>query len=66
MRHCSFYPLIMSELRRARGTDELGDKDVGGEGSRALETEAVRLTEWLGGVRVMPRFPSPLWRAAGA
>ena len=28
--------------------------------SRALEREAARLTEWLGGTRVLPRFPSPL------
>jgi Winged helix DNA-binding domain len=35
-------------------------EDVGSEGSRALEREAARLTEWLNGVRVLPRFPSPL------
>jgi hypothetical protein len=35
-------------------------EDVGSEGSQALEREAARLTEWLGGVRVLPRFPSPL------
>lgn len=34
--------------------------DVGTEGRSALETEAVRLTEWLAGVRIAPRFPSPL------
>ncbi len=35
-------------------------EDVGAEGLRALEPEAARLTEWLGGTRVLPRFPSPL------
>jgi Winged helix DNA-binding domain len=38
-------------------------EDVGAESERALEREAARLTEWLDGVRVMPRFPSPLWKA---
>jgi Winged helix DNA-binding domain len=35
-------------------------EDVGAEARRALELEAERLTEWLAGVRVLPRFPSPL------
>jgi len=35
-------------------------EDVGSDGLRALEHEAARLTQWLGGVRVLPRFPSPL------
>ena len=35
-------------------------EDVGAEGLGALEREAERLTEWLGGARVLPRFPSPL------
>ena len=38
-------------------------EDVGAEGLDALEQEAARLTEWLGGVRVLPRFPSPLSKA---
>jgi Winged helix DNA-binding domain len=38
-------------------------EDVGAEGERAVEDEAARLTEWLGGTRVLPRFPSPLSRA---
>jgi hypothetical protein len=42
-------------------------EDVGAEGLGALEGEAARLTEWLGGTRVLPRFPSPLSKAlAGA
>jgi hypothetical protein len=35
-------------------------EDVGAEGRRALEHEAERLTEWLSGAKVLPRFPSPL------
>jgi hypothetical protein len=35
-------------------------EDVGKVGRRALEDEATRLTEWLGGTRVVARFPSPL------
>ena len=38
-------------------------EDVGSVGLRALEHEAERLTEWFGGTRVLPRFPSPLSRA---
>ena len=38
-------------------------EDVGAEASQAIEAEAVRLTAWLDGTRVLPRFPSPLWRA---
>jgi hypothetical protein len=42
-------------------------EDVGTEATEALEREAARLTEWLGGTRVLPRFPSPLSKAvAGA
>jgi Winged helix DNA-binding domain len=37
-------------------------EDVGADGRRAIESEAARLNEWLGGVRVLPRFPSPLSR----
>jgi hypothetical protein len=33
---------------------------IGAEGLRALTREAERLTEWFGGTRVLPRFPSPL------
>jgi len=40
-------------------------EDVGAEGKAALEAEAARLTQWLAGVRVTPRFPSPLSRTAG-
>lgn len=36
--------------------------DVGAEALAGIEREAARLTEWLGGTRVMLRFPSPLWR----
>ena len=40
----------------------------GGRGRRraeALEGEAARLSAWLSGTRVLPRFPSPLSKAAG-
>ena len=36
-----------------------------GRGPRS-SVEAARLTEWFGGARVLPRFPSPLSKAAGA
>ena len=35
-------------------------EDVGVEGRRAIEQESERLSEWLGGTRVLARFPSPL------
>ena len=35
-------------------------EDVGSDGRAALESEAARLSEWLGGARAVPRFPSPL------
>jgi hypothetical protein len=37
-------------------------QDVGSGARRALESEAERLAEWFGGVRALPRFPSPLSR----
>ena len=40
-------------------------EDVGAAGRRALEHEAARLTEWLNGTRVSPRFPSPLSKVTG-
>ncbi|MEX1262340.1 MAG: winged helix DNA-binding domain-containing protein [Actinomycetota bacterium] len=39
-------------------------EDVGSEGLHAIEHEAARLTERFGGTRVLPRFPSPLSKAA--
>lgn len=38
-------------------------EDVGAEGEGALQTEAARLTAWLDGTRIAPRFPSPLSKA---
>jgi hypothetical protein len=38
-------------------------EDVGREARKALDGEAARLTEWFGGVRALPRFPSPLAKA---
>ena len=37
-------------------------EDVGKAGRRALADETARLTDWLGGTRVVARFPSPLSR----
>jgi hypothetical protein len=39
--------------------------DIGSDGKRAVEHEAGRLFEWLDGTRIMPRFPSPLWKNDG-
>ena len=39
-------------------------EDVGADARAALDAEADRLTTWLGGQRVAPRFPSPLSRQA--
>ena len=38
--------------------------DIGDEGTRALDAEASRLTEWLGGHRVGTVYTSPLMRSA--
>ena len=37
-------------------------EDAGAGVATEVETEAARLTEWLGAVRVTPRFPTPLQR----
>jgi hypothetical protein len=37
-------------------------EDVGGEASRAIESEGVRLDAWLAGARVTPSFRTPLER----
>jgi hypothetical protein len=37
-------------------------EDVGTDATAAIEAEAARLTDWLGPVRVTPRFPTPLVR----
>lgn len=39
-------------------------EDPGREGRRALQRRAGELTAWLDGVRISPRFPSPLSKAA--
>jgi len=38
-------------------------EDVGREARRAIDAEAARLTRWLAGTCVQPRFPSPLCKA---
>lgn len=37
-------------------------EDIGADATAELDRQAAQLTEWLGGVRVMMRFPSPLSR----
>jgi hypothetical protein len=37
-------------------------EDVGAQGTSSLEQEAAALGEWLGGTRVLPKFPSPISR----
>ena len=34
-------------------------EDPGADARNAIEAEAGRLTEWFGGARILPRFPSP-------
>jgi hypothetical protein len=41
-------------------------EDAGAEVAAAVQAEAARLTEWLGDVRVTPRFPTPLQRQLAA
>jgi hypothetical protein len=41
-------------------------EDVGTETAAAVEAEAARLTDWIGTVRVTPRFRTPLERALTA
>ncbi len=38
-------------------------EDPGPDGRRALQRRADELTSWLDGVRISPRFPSPLSKA---
>jgi hypothetical protein len=40
--------------------------DPGRDGRRALQRRGDELTAWLDGVRISPRFPSPLSKAGGA
>jgi len=40
-------------------------EDLGRDGRRALQRRADELTSWLDGVRISPRFPSPLSKSAG-
>jgi hypothetical protein len=41
-------------------------EDVGGAAADAVESEAARLTSWLGDVRVTPRFATPLQKELSA
>jgi len=38
-------------------------EDPGRAGRQALQRRATELTDWLDGVRISPRFPSPLSKA---
>jgi hypothetical protein len=40
--------------------------DVGRQAAEAIAAEAARLTDWLGDVRVTPRFPTPLQKELAA
>jgi len=61
--------LVERPDRRRMGQNSDGEvevqllEDVGREGKRALKRRADELTKWAAGVRVSPRFPSPLSRA---
>jgi hypothetical protein len=39
-------------------------EDVGADARAAIDAQAERVNGWLGGTRVLPRFPSPLWKAS--
>ena len=41
-------------------------EDVGSEAAAAIEARAAALTAWMEGVRIMPRFPTPLQRELSA
>jgi Winged helix DNA-binding domain len=66
-------PTVWWDGRIAGGWRQDGDgavelqmlEDIGTDGLRAVELEAERLTAWLDGTRVLPRFPSPLFAASG-
>jgi hypothetical protein len=40
-------------------------EDPGHDGRKALQSKAVELTDWLDGLRIKPRFPSPLSKTTG-
>ena len=48
----------------AGGVDLQLLEDVGADARAAIEAQAERVAGWLGGTRVLPRFPSPLWKTA--
>jgi hypothetical protein len=41
-------------------------EDVGSDARDALNAEAARLTGWFGGLRIVPRFPSPRSKASAS
>jgi hypothetical protein len=50
-------------LPKAGGVEVQLLEDVGRAARRAIDAESARLTRWLAGVRVLPRFPSPLCKS---
>jgi Winged helix DNA-binding domain len=63
-------PTIWCDGRIAGGWRQRGGEvevqlleDVGRQARRAIDAEAARLTGWLAGARIQPRFPSPLCRS---
>lgn len=55
--------VTVQERRAQRGDGTVVHRlfeDVGREAAAAVEAEAARLTEWLGEVRITPRFRTPL------
>jgi hypothetical protein len=63
-------PTVWCDGRVVGGWAQRGDgavvhrlfEDIGAEASAAVTAEAARLTEWLGPIRVTPRFRTPLER----
>lgn len=67
-------PTVWSDGRVVGGWAQRGDgkvvyrllEDIGTEAEAAVAAEAARLTEWIGPVRVTPRFRTPLERELSA
>jgi len=61
-------PTVWCDGRIVGGWRQHGDgdvqlqllEDIGADARAALDAEADRLTSWFGGIRILPRYPSPL------
>ena len=61
-------PTVWCDGRIVGGWRQHGDgdvqlqllEDIGADALAALDAEADRLTTWFGGIRILPRYPSPL------